>query len=177
MKGKDETHHHVLSEQALLLLQELLDTRRRQLPLPHHRWVLATVDEGVDIVLQLDQGLQQLNEGSSVLGLLNRIEKHFALLRSLCSDQTVIQVLNTLRGCNDGRQQRVLSVLEQLVSHLGGRSKPGRGDWHNIQEEHVGEIRWRDLRGGTGRTAMSAVEQSAELLLFLEEDANMRSDF
>ena len=52
-------YHHVHTEQTFLFLQVLFDTSRGELPLSHLSRIFATINEAVDIDLELNQRLEK----------------------------------------------------------------------------------------------------------------------
>lgn len=144
---RERTHLHVLPEQPLLLLQDLLDTLWRQLALLHDRRILRAVHEAIDVMLKLDHRLEQLPERPSRVPL-RRSRQYLvnvvAFLRLGKVVQPLIELLDPGRGLHDRSEERILRVLKEVVSHLTGGSEPGRSDGYDVQEEHVGE---GDVRG------------------------------
>jgi len=55
----NQTYHHIFTEKTLLLLQALLHSRWRKFAVSHMLRVLTTVNETIDVYLQLNKKLEK----------------------------------------------------------------------------------------------------------------------
>lgn len=184
MEKRDRrTHHHVFPEQTLFLLEQLLDTLRREFPLPHDLGVFRAVHEAVHVVLELDDCLEEELKRPRPFRFRNRRELHLALLGPSLVVEAGVEVLNSLTGRDHRREERVLGILKQLFAHACGGSEAGRRNGNHVHEEHVGEDRGGDVLSGrladpdsAGGSAVPAVQQGHCLCFLDEEESQVSSN-